>query len=159
MLRGVNGYFSKNETNLNKIEDWAKNKQWRKIHDAHYDWWMFPISRKAKKTDTKYTVFEKEINLLKKDEDYMKNYERGVALVVQSWGWNIKKAQYYPYLDQDQKWNLYDVRLGKMANSLILFKQWELYDSLRKFFLTLKEEKISIETWVEDYFTFSLDTY
>jgi len=71
---------------------------------------------------------------------------------MQAWGWDVKNCQCYSNPSQGQKWNNWDVRLGKMANSLILFEQWDLYASLEAYVKFLRNESISLQDWVLKYF-------
>lgn len=68
-----------------EFERWAANGQWGRIHHSHYDWWMFPIP--APSSDgLKWTVYAGDIAELKADEAYVRDYLRGVALLMSSWG-------------------------------------------------------------------------
>lgn len=119
---------------LAQFEDWAQHKDWKMFTHAHYDWWMFPIQRKSSRGTT-YSVSDADIEILKNDADFMSKYRRGVELVLNSWGWDpIQNLEIPPgQKTAAQRWEGYDVRLGKMADSLYLFGEKELYKSVQKF--------------------------
>jgi hypothetical protein len=118
---------------LKKFEIWAKEGNWQKFHDSHYDWWMFPISRSSRGQGDKYAVLEKDVQVLKNDPEFMTNYLRGVELVAQSWGWDVKNAKECENLTADQKWTGYKIRLQKMLESLELFGEGNYLLSMHQF--------------------------
>ncbi|ADI38712.1 putative uncharacterized protein [Waddlia chondrophila 2032/99] len=130
---------------LKQFEKWAAEGQWNKIHQAHYDWWMYPISRSSQGQGTTYAVNSKEIAELKADQEFMQNYLRGVELGAKAWGWDIHLKKPVDHPSKDQKWQNWDVRLGKMADSLHLFGQHELRDSMRTYALN---KNLTLEEWV-----------
>lgn len=121
---------------LAQFEMWAKNQEWSKIHQAHYDWWMFPVDRPSRGHGDRFALSQEEIEVMKKDPDFMRDYRRGVVLVVKAWGWDLEKDQAIvnPQYSQGQKWNGYGVRLAKMSDSVRLFGEWGLHTKLKKFF-------------------------
>lgn len=134
----LNHLKQKHSEQLQSFEKWAKNTDWKmfKPEHSHYDWWTFPISRASSGQGTTYSVNKQEIEALKTDPVFMKNYRRGVELVVQSWGWDLQNDRPIAPSDRtkDQEWTGYGVRLGKMADSLFLFNEKELYNKLKMFF-------------------------
>lgn len=74
---------------LNQFEQWAASGQWSKIHNAHYDWWMYPIDQPSRGHGTTYQLNSREITELKADPEFMANYIRGVVLGAQAWGWDV----------------------------------------------------------------------
>lgn len=115
------------------LPDWGHFKPSR----AHYDWWTFPVQR-ASSYGLQYAVNDKDVESLKKDPEFMVNFRRGVELVLNSWGLDPVKDSPIPesirYLEQ--QWEGYGVRLGKMADSLLLFGEQDLYASMQNFFLS-----------------------
>lgn len=138
---------------LQQFEEWAQKGDWKRFtpHYSHYDWWVFPIQR-ASSLGTKYSVNDAEIQILKNDTDFMAKYRRGVELVLNSWGWDPIQNQEIPLGQKtpDQKWEGYGVRLGKMADSLYLFGEKELYSSVQKFSQTCcyRANVTPLEGWV-----------
>jgi hypothetical protein len=122
----------KHQEQLNDFEAWARKEDWGRFANSHYDWWMFPISRSSMGQGDTYTVLKPEIETLKQDPEFMQNYRRGVELVVKSWGWDLDKGLPLENKKPSQQWTYYDVRLGKMADSLNLFGEKELFDKLQK---------------------------
>ncbi len=103
---------------------------------------MFPIySRPTHGHGLKYTVYQQDIEELKKDKDWLKEYRLGAILLMQSWGWDVKNKCFYQQPEKGQRWTGYQVRLGKLATSLILFKQWDLYQSLEEMVIYLKDNR------------------
>ena len=140
--------------NLTKFKAWAKQGKWRQFsrHEHHYDWWMFPINREADTKGQAYAVYEEEIKALKQDEAWLKDYRLGAILVMQSWGWDVAKERLFDFPTKDQKWDDWEVRLGKMANSLLLFEQWDLHKSLREYVKHLKKKGINLSNEYHPYF-------
>jgi hypothetical protein len=139
---------------LNKFIAWAQAGDWKQFGPSyhHYDWWMFPIDRSSSGQGLKFTVYQQDIQALKADQEFLKDYRLGAILLIQSWGWDVKNKYNYAHPAPGQKWRNWDVRLGKLAHSLILFEQWELYDSLKAYVKQLTQNNISLEAWVQAYF-------
>lgn len=78
----------------------------------------------------------------------MARYRRGVQLVVESWGWNLENNAPCAH----GRWTGYGVRLGKMAQSLSLFGEEELFHRLQQFYRTVccATGAPAIENWVHD---------
>lgn len=141
------------------FEIWAFDKRWEWFKPnptatspgAHYDWWMFPVSRSSAGYGDTFAVNFEQINSLKSDEEFIKNYRRGVELVLLSWGWNVKLDRPVPESQRSdaQRWEGYGVRLGKMADSLYLFGEIELYAKVQKFFNHIRHQ-YPLEQWVID---------
>ncbi|WP_068471444.1 hypothetical protein [Candidatus Protochlamydia phocaeensis] len=122
---------------LQDFKNWALANQWQKIHDAHYDWWMFPVERPSAQQGEAYAVGREEVNALKADPAFMQSYREGVALVVQAWGWDLENEQAILVANPQvsgQKWTGYGVRLAKMSDSLLLFGEIGLHKKLQVFF-------------------------
>ena len=150
-LRNISG---NGHGNLNKFIEWAKNSNWEQFgpNYHHYDWWIFPIDRSSQGQGFKYTVYKNDIQQLKTDFDWLKDYRLCAILLMQSWGWDVKNKRIYSSLAEGQAWRHWDVRLGKMAHSLILFEQWDLYENLKTYVQYLIKSNIKLETWVLKYF-------
>lgn len=139
---------------LQKFEDWAQANEWQRIHDAHYDWWMFPVERPSSAYGEAYAVNKADVEALKADPIFMNNYRRGVALVVQAWGWDLEKGEAIKSPAKGQAWDGYGVRLAKMSDSLRLFEEIELHQKLKAFFNQhclpqQKEVPISDLSWLK----------
>lgn len=117
---------------LEDFERWAANGQWAQIHHRHYDWWMFPIP--APSSDgLKWTVYAGDIAELKADEAYVRDYLRGVALLMAAWGWDLGAQDFLPDPGPDQKWQDWPVRLYKAAVSVQAFGFDAPVASLKKY--------------------------
>jgi len=125
----------KHKEQLVKFEKWAKQGRWEMFHhkNSHYDWWMFPIDRGSNGQGKKYTVYKPEIEALKCNPEFMKNYRRGAELVAKSWGWDITTGRPVANPKPSQHWEDWPVRLGKMANSLQLFGEEKYRENMKKF--------------------------
>jgi hypothetical protein len=119
----------KQKDQLLKFEEWAESKNWLAFHDAHYDWWMFPIDQPSS-LGLKYTVDKTAIENLKMDEEFMKNYLRGVELLLRSWGWNLNQESLISTPYEHQTWHNWPIRLSKCAQSLELFGCEKEYQSV-----------------------------
>lgn len=149
----INHLKLKHHEQIRLFKLWANQNNWKMFTPqySHYDWWAFPINRSSVGQGEKYAVNEAEIELLKSDAEFMKDYRSGVQLVVQSWGWDLARKQ--PVQDKlaSQIWSGYGVRLGKIADSLYVFGEKELYLNLQEFFRNVCQSKINqfpIESWV-----------
>lgn len=145
----------KNAEQVKAFEQWAEKKDWIRFTPqySHYDWWAFPISRSSLGQGDKYAVNSVEIQALKADDDFMRNYRRSVELVVNSWGWDLNKDVPIAAdeITSDQLWTGYGVRLGKMADSLKLFDEKDLYRKLQHFFDSVcvpLANRYPLEDWV-----------
>eukprot|EP01088_Endostelium_zonatum_P010372 TRINITY_DN23809_c0_g1_i1.p1 TRINITY_DN23809_c0_g1~~TRINITY_DN23809_c0_g1_i1.p1 ORF type:complete len:171 (+),score=30.95 TRINITY_DN23809_c0_g1_i1:179-691(+) len=130
---GYEGLKKKQGEQLKKFEDWAKNRKWKEFGPTnHFDWWMFPIDAKSQH-GWKYSVFSSDVETLLKDEEFLRNYRRGVELIALSWGWDINNRKPVSDPDKSQIWNGYDIRLRKCGTSLLQLKQLDYYNSLNEF--------------------------
>ncbi|HEX2582895.1 MAG TPA: hypothetical protein VHL30_02130 [Chlamydiales bacterium] len=116
--------------------------------DSGFDWWMFPIDRVSQGQGDKYQVNKAEIAALKKDPEFMQNYRTGVILVAKSWGWDLETGQ--DVTNEEQRWMGYQVRLGKMLHSLVLFDQNDLHQALVQC-IDRAELRPSLLEWVQTY--------
>lgn len=148
----VNKIKVKHEEYLKFFKNCEAEKKWGEIHSAHYDWWMFPIDNKSGGRINEYTVSESDIKELKNDPEFMKNYLKGVELVVRAWGWELLDEKAAENRTPEQKWTGWDVRLGKMADSLKLFEQDVYHEKLRIFAeQAILKKNYNLESWVIDH--------
>eukprot|EP01064_Diplonema_japonicum_P003693 TRINITY_DN1239_c0_g1_i2.p1 TRINITY_DN1239_c0_g1~~TRINITY_DN1239_c0_g1_i2.p1 ORF type:complete len:184 (+),score=41.90 TRINITY_DN1239_c0_g1_i2:68-619(+) len=120
---------------LKTFREMAEKGQWGRVHNGHFDWWMFPIEDGSQ---GQYNVLEMDVKELQADQEYMKNYREAVALVVRAWGWDIDEASPVSPMVQGMGWTSWDVRLAKITRSLWLFEQADYLASIQKFARTLK---------------------
>ncbi|HSI84291.1 MAG: hypothetical protein ACAI35_28060 [Candidatus Methylacidiphilales bacterium] len=127
---GLDVLKAKQAATLADFEKWAAASRWSEIHSHHYDWWMFPIPRPSMHGN-KFTVYSGEIEQLKADAAYMKNYLRGHELLSLAWGWDLYKAAFIPQesAGPGQKWSDWPIRLNKAAHSAREFGQREVLRS------------------------------
>ncbi len=116
--------------------------------DSGFDWWMFPIDRPSAGQGDKYQVSKTDIAVLKEDSEFIKSYREGVILVAKSWGWDLEVDR--DVSNGEQKWTNYQVRLGKMLHSLILFGQDDLHESLVKC-IDCAGLRPSLAPWIQKY--------
>jgi len=114
------------------------------IHKAHYDWWMFPLDERSS-YELDYTVFADDIEDLKHDEEFMKNYKEGIKLLLLAWGWDIEKKELVMSPQNGQKWQQYPIRFYKAAKSALLFGENEYFESMRLFALQLGDANLQEE--------------
>ena len=119
---------------LHTLQEWANQGQWQHLqtHTSHpdsgFDWWMFPVNRASASYGDAYHIGLDDVEILKKDPEFMQNYRDGVVLVAESWGWDL--ISHKDVSDEKKYWANYPVRLGKMLQSLTVFQQKDLRDSL-----------------------------
>lgn len=126
---GLKRLKEKQKEQLLHFEVWAESNNWFAFHEAHYDWWMFPIDQPSR-LGLAYTVSESDVENLKKDAQFMTNYLRGVELLLLSWGWDLKEKSLIREPSEHQTWHNWPIRLSKCAQSLELFDCMEAYDSV-----------------------------
>jgi len=126
---GLKRLKEKQKEQLLAFEKWAEADNWQAFHEAHYDWWMFPIDQPSR-LGFAYTVNQSDIATLKNDLEFMTNYLRGVELLLLSWGWALNKKCLIPEPKEDQTWHNWPIRLSKCAQSLELFECTEAYQSV-----------------------------
>ena len=149
---GIKPLKKKQGTHLGKLLNFAKKNEWKHLQthtmhpDSGFDWWMFPIDHSSSGYGTQYQLSHRDIETLKKDARFIKNYRKGVILVTKSWGWDLESNK--DITNSLQYWTNYQVRLGKMAYSLTLFDQKDLLTSLRDFVQT---KNIDLEAWIKPY--------
>jgi len=129
---------------LESFEDWATNNRWRRFHDSHYDWWMFPIDEPSR-YGYAWVVYDGDVAELMRDEAYIRNYLRGVELLALSWGWNLNKKEKILNPQKDQSWQGWSIRLYKASKSLKLFGFNQLFESMKAFAHDLIENGENME--------------
>lgn len=131
---GIDNLIKENANQVNLFRKWATEKQWKRFHSNHYDWWAFPIDVPSS-FGVKYTIFDFEINIMKQDYNFMNNLRDGLRLLSQSWGWSLRDETWIPVCELDdklaQKWQHWGVRLFKAQKSAVLFGCREEANSLR----------------------------
>jgi len=120
---------------LAKFRKHGKAKKWERIHADHFDWFMFPIEDGSV---NKFNVLEKDVEELKKNEEWLQGYREGVMLVAKAWGWDVANSQCVEPRESGMGWTHWDVRLAKIIRSLWLFDQKDLMESMQKFTRVVK---------------------
>lgn len=131
-----------------KFTEWANADSWHRFDMSHYDWWAFPITRNSHKYGNRFALSKSEIESLKQDPAFMEGYRQGVNLVARSWGWDINQSTSIFHKYGAQRWTGHNVRLGKMGDSLQLFGQDDLFQSLQKF-SRQPHVQPTLEPWVK----------
>lgn len=139
---GLEGLKARQAAQLSLFEQWAGNNDWQQFHLSHYDWWMFPYSQPSQ-FGFAYVVYEKEIQALIQDPDYVSNYLRGVELLLLSWGWDLQTETLIPEPSAHQHWYNWPIRLYKCARSLQEFGFATEFNSVRKYANYLIKQGVS----------------
>ncbi len=134
---------------LAAFERWAARGEWQAIHNAHYDWWMFPIDEDSQH-GARYTVYAGDIAELKQDPAYVRNYLRGVELLALAWGWDLAARRYLEQPQRGQAWSDWPIRLYKAARSVQLFGYADVFESLKAFALDLIQKGESLRYGRDD---------
>jgi len=148
---GVEALKKQQKDHLDKLTQFAQKGEWRHLQthtehrDSGFDWWMFPTDRASSLGD-RYQVNRADIEELKKDRQFMENYRAGVLLVAHSWGWDLVNRQ--DLTSRALHWSHWNVRLGKMLDSLRLFGQEDLRQAL-SYFVNLKGLRPTLEPWIQ----------
>ena len=149
---GIHALKQKQSESLQKLQAFAKKGEWQHLQthtthpDSGFDWWMFPIDRPSSGYGEQYQVSRQDVEMLKRDAEFMKNYRTGVILVAKSWGWDVQTGQLQP--GHGCRWIDYQVRLGKMLDSLKLFGQYELHRNLVRC-IDAQGIRSSLKAWIQ----------
>jgi len=127
---GIQALKDKQRQQLAIFQQAATHGDWMAIHHDHYDWWMFPTDEPSS-YGLAWTVYEGDIDELKRDADYLHRYLPGVDLLAKSWGWDLRQACYLPDPQPGQRWQSWPIRLYKAAKSVHLFGYGAEFKSLR----------------------------
>lgn len=141
---GLETLKTKQAAQLQLFEEWTRKKDWHRFHASHYDWWMFPYGKHSQ-FGFAYTVYESEIQALKQDPTFIRNYLRGIELLLLSWGWNLQKENMVPEPGVHQHWHNKPIRLYKCAKSLQEFGYMSQFNSVRKYARLLIQQDVSFE--------------
>ena len=140
---GIAELKRKQAEQLAAFEQWAASGNWSALHSAHYDWWMFPIDETSQH-GAAYTVYAGDIDELKRDPVFIKNYLRGAELLALAWGWRLESRSYVEQPQRGQAWSHWPIRLYKAARSLQLFGYNDEFESLKMFALELLKKNESL---------------
>jgi len=102
-----------------------------RVHNAHYDWWMFPIDD-GSKADWNVTC-EADVEALRSDAEWLAGYREGVRLVAYAWGWDVDAVARVEPIIPSMGYRGWDVRLAKICRSLYLFEETALLSSMQTF--------------------------
>jgi hypothetical protein len=144
---------AKQADHLAKLTALARNDGWQHIQrhtnrsESGFDWWMFPTDRPSAGFGDHYQVNAADIQTLRLDPVFMKSYRAGVILVAASWGWDLD--QLTDLTNHSLRWTNYQVRLGKMLDSLRLFGQDDLRLAITHF-VDLKGIRFTLEPWIQN---------
>jgi hypothetical protein len=134
---------------IEKFSTYAKKGDWSSFHSDHYDWWCFPINRPSRGYGEAYNFSSDELRFLRDDVSFMASYQEGVRLVARSWGWDVDAKTSLENPSKNQTWRGYGVRLAKMAESLKLLGETELWESMREFAVQkISLTNLSDASWV-----------
>ena len=134
---GLEALKARHRQQLDEFELWAKRGKWVMLHEAHYDWWMFPIDEPSRGYGYGYTVYEAEVAALKQDAAFMRDLVRGAELVAASWGWDLHAGQYIATPAPGQSWHNWPVRLHKAGRSMLQFGLTAEFESFKAYALIL----------------------
>ena len=129
-------------------DDWASLQMHTMHPDSGFDWWMFPVDRPSASWGSLYALNAADVASLKADAAFMNSYREGVILVAKSWGWDLENNE--DITDSVQRWTGYNVRLGKMLQSLTLFGESDLKDRLAAF-VEAHQLRSGLDGWILPY--------
>ena len=138
-LKKLTAFKAKQVETLSIFRQHAKTKSWEKLHQDHFDWWMFPIDDGSK--DEFNICSEEDVTTLRGDVEWLKGYHEALRLAAAAWGWDLTKACRIEPPETGMAWTNWDVRLAKMCRSLYLFEEEELLDSLQTFARDLQKKE------------------
>ena len=118
---------------LAKHRQLADLGQWRKIHNDHYDWWMFPIDRGSISYGEKYNIAGKPLKRLKRNRRFLKNVAEAIKINALALAWDIETSQYIEDINWDagqDPWLAYPTRIWKMTRSAQILGLKKEFESL-----------------------------
>jgi hypothetical protein len=130
-FKGVQAIKDAQAKTLALFEASASRGDWMRIHDEHYDWWMFPTDEPSA-YGFAWTVYDGDVADLKSDAAYVERYLRGTQILAQSWGWNLAAATEIADPQPGQSWQHWPIRLYKAAKSATLFGFQTEFKSLKQ---------------------------
>ncbi len=146
--------IKKHAEQMEKFESWASDKKWQNFNGSgtgllsprnpHYDWWMFPVNYASQGRGKDYVATETVVAHLQSNSSFMKAYRKGVHVVAKSWGWDLATGKKLANATSHQQFDpteyKYDIRLTKMLYSLLLFKEYDLYNQVRACAINLTDQ-------------------
>ena len=134
----------KQQEQLELFRKWKQESKWKDLHNAHYDWWAFPIDRGSAAYGDGYSVAGKNIDALKNDPQYMDNLREMASIYAEAMGWDLAKSDWLDNLEWDKgqdPWDqAYGARLYKVARSLQIFGLDEEYKSFSQLVSSLRAD-------------------
>ena len=118
---------------LAKHRQLADSGQWRKIHNDHYDWWMFPIDRGSAGFGEKYNIAGKPLKRLKRNRRFLKNVAEAIKINALALAWDIETSKYIEDINWDagqDPWLAYPTRIWKMTRSAQILGLKKEFESL-----------------------------
>lgn len=139
---------------LQRFNKWAKEGDWKSIHDAHFDWWMFPLDRSSQGYGDRFKLESHDIEVLKKDPVFIHNLREGSIRVLEAWGWDLQKGSDIDSrkISEGQSWSHWPVRLAKIADSLKLFEQHDLFNNSVPFYEKVAPTFMDSDQWIHNVF-------
>ncbi|CAJ1408502.1 unnamed protein product [Effrenium voratum] len=127
----LQNFKAKQAETLHAMRSRADKGAWDKLHNAHFDWWAFPIDD-GSKPDFNISS-EADVDVLRNDAEWLEGYHEALSLACHAWGWDLAAQRRIDPLSKGMGWTDWDVRLAKMCRSVYLFEEVELLASLQKF--------------------------
>ena len=118
---------------LAKHRQLADSGQWKKIHNDHYDWWLFPIDRGSISYGEKYNIAGKPLKRLKRNRRFLKNVAEAIKINALAFGWDIETSTYVDDMNWDagqDPWLAYPTRIWKMTRSAQILGLKKEFESL-----------------------------
>jgi hypothetical protein len=118
---------------LAKHRQLADSGQWRKIHNDHYDWWMFPIDRGSIGYGEKYNIAGKPLKRLKRNRRFLKNVAEAIKINALALAWDVETSKYIEDINWDagqDPWLAYPTRIWKMTRSAQILGLKKEFESL-----------------------------
>lgn len=89
---GLEELKRKQREQLYNFECWAASGKWNEFHRHHYELVVFPYNQPSSYGEA-YTVYDYEVNLLKKDSIFVRRYLRGSGITSVIVGMEIERSQ------------------------------------------------------------------
>lgn len=113
-----------------RFRRWNTNKQWSNLHNSTAEWWKFMFPTDDVKYSGPYAVTEHNVKELLESREFVDDYRKSAEILGNSWGWNLSTSRPLSSTSSDQKWSNSPERLYVVGKSLVLFEQYDLFNSL-----------------------------
>ena len=117
---GLPKLIAQHQKQVAMFEDWAAAQSWSSFHEAHYDWWAFPINQPSSRA-WQWTVLDGDVRELQANPEFIMRLKAGIRLLGAAWGWDTENSTVCQQCSAHQRWQNWPIRLWKATLCAALF--------------------------------------